>query len=142
MTKDQKHQTSTVTLPTFQAVQDRGDHEALQIFTHAFRNARQGRDEIKVLSAIHKTADITGQSDAFISKILVEHGLLAPRLSFPQDFLDHIDQSFIRQEEGRFSILSKSYRSVLQFWSDHGEDPFAFVRRGHKAYQTPSFLTA
>ena len=108
MTHTQKHQTQTVNLPTFHTVTDRADHEVVQIFHQCFKNALHGRDDIKILSAIHKTADITGHGDAFIAKILVDNGLKAPRLAFPQDFLDHIDQSLLRSEEERFSTLSKS----------------------------------
>lgn len=133
---------SQITLPTFHTAMDRFDHEIIQIFHQNFRLSQPSRDEIKILSSIHKVADITGQSDAFITKILVDHGLRAPRLAFPQDFLDHVDQSYLRSEEGRFSCLSKAYQNLIEVWTEYGENPFAFIEREYPRLTLPKFLSA
>lgn len=142
MSASQKHHTNTVTLPTFYTAMDQSDHEIIQLFHQNFAMSAQSRDEIKILSSIHKVADVTGQSDAFIAKILVDHGLRSLRLAFPQDFLDHLDQSYLRSEEGRFSCLSGTYRNLIEFWTTHGENPFAFIDRDYARLTLPKFLSA
>lgn len=130
------------TLPTFHTATDRFEHEIVQMFHHCYRESVQNRSEIKILSSIHMVADISGHGDAYVAKLLVDHGLRAPRLAFPQDFLDHVDQSCLRQGRNHFSTLSGTYRSLTDFWVRCGDDIFAFLRQTYKQPSIPSFLNA
>lgn len=128
--------------PVFHAAMDANDREIIQIFLQSHREIIHSREEVKVLAAIHKTADLTGCSDAFISKTLVDFGLRAPRLAFPGDFLDHIDNAMLRSDQAGFSVLNREYKKLINYWASIGEDPFAFVKNPVPAYTVSSFITA
>ena len=65
-------------------------------FVGHMRHVPVSRMEIKILSAIQFTADILDSSDAHIAKELVEMGLRAPRIAFPVEFLDYVDNALLR----------------------------------------------
>ena len=130
------------TLPTFQSATDRFEHEIVQMFLHCYRGNVHHRGEIRILSSIHTVADVSGHGDAYIAKLLVDHGLRAPRLAFPQDFLDHVDQSCLRQGRANFSTVSATYKSLMDFWVRCGDDIFAFLRQNYRQPAMPSFLNA
>ena len=129
-------------LPTFHTATDRFEHEIVQMFLHCYEEKGHGRGEIRILSSIHAVADISGHGDAYIAKLLVDHGLRAPRMAFPQEFLDHVDQSCLRQGRANFSTLSSAYKSLMDFWVRCGDDIFAFVRQDYRRQAMPSFLRA
>lgn len=94
--------------------------------------------EIKVLSAIQFTADLMELSDAFIAKTLVEHGLRAPRRSFPASYLHHVDRTLMRAGH-RLGGPSVSSVALRDFWNDIGEDVFASFRYGYDYRKEPAF---
>jgi hypothetical protein len=61
---------------------------------------------------------VTDNSDAYVARVLVDMGLLAPRLAFPGDFLDHVFAS------GRLYGASVRYAALVRHWKDIGEDLF------------------
>lgn len=132
----------TIHFPVFHASMNANDKEIVQIFLQSQRDVVHSRAEVKILSAIHKTADLVGTSDAYIAKILVDFGLRAPRLAFPADFLDHIDNTVIRSEQAGFSLLSKSYKKLIDYWISVGEDPLEFARNPVPAYTVSSYIPA
>ncbi len=86
-----------VTLPHLEKSNSRSEKSEIFIrFMGHMRHVPVSRVEIKILSAIQFTADMLNSSDAHISKELVEMGLRAPRLAFPIEFLDFIDNSLMR----------------------------------------------
>lgn len=99
-------------------------------FMRHLRHVPNSRMEIKILSAIQFTADMLDHSDAHVSKVLVDLGLRAPRLSFPADFLSFIDQSLMRSS---FEIggPSEDMKELRGFWDDIGEDKFGAIRSGY-----------
>ena len=128
--------------PVFHASMDANEKEIIQIFMQSQRDVPHVRAEAKILSAIYKTADLVGTSDAYIAKILVDYGLRAPRLAFPVNFLDHIDNTMIRSEQAGFSLLSKSYKKLINYWTAIGEQPLEFARNPVPAYTVSSYITA
>lgn len=111
------------------------DHkkEEMDVYSRFMRHLRDvpnSRMEIKILSAIQFTADMTGRSDAHVSKSLVEMGLRAPRMAFPADFLKYADQSLMRagwQVGGPTAALLE----LKAYWDKIGEDKFAGLRGSH-----------
>lgn len=94
--------------------------------------------EIKVLSAIQFTADCMELSDAFVAKTLVDHGLRAPRRSFPVSYLHHVDRT-IKRSGYRLGGPSASSVALRDFWNDIGEDVFASFRYGYDYRKEPVF---
>lgn len=130
-----------IIFPVFDYDTDKFDREIIQIFLSRYRDILFQRDEMRVWSAIHKTADLTGNSEGVIAKTLVDYGLRVARASFPQDFLDHIDQLNIRSHSNRIEELPESYADLIEFWAYGGEDPFAFIYGASQHYEIPSFMT-
>lgn len=137
-----KNAETKIHFPKFNSAMDANDKEAVQIFLQSHAAIPHSREEVRILSAIHKTADLVGVSDAYISKTLVDYGLKAPRLAFPADFLDHIDNALLRSDQAGFSVLSKSYNGLINYWASIGEDPFEFAKNPVPAYTVSSFITA
>ncbi len=101
-------------------------HEMV-IYTHFMRHLRHvptSKVELKILSAIQFTADVSGHSDAHVAKTLVDMGLRAARYAFPAEFLKYTDQALMR--EG-WEVGGPSYglRELKEWWDCHGEDKFA-----------------
>lgn len=94
------------------------------IYMIFIRSLREGglhrRMEVRILTAIHRAADVTDNSDAYVSRVLVDMGLMAPRLAFPGDFLDHVDASLVRERP--LLGVSPSYMALAQHWNAIGED--------------------
>lgn len=102
----------------------------MEVYAKFMRHLRcvpNSRAEIKILSSISFTADMMVTSDEHVAKVLVEAGLRAPRSAFPQGFLAHIDQSFMREGHS-IGAASEDYISLGAHWRKHGEDPFAAHR--------------
>ena len=107
---------SIVALPHFDKVKASDEREIIQIFLSAWTHGRYADDKQNVLHAIYKTADLTGNSDAFIAKTLVDNGLKAQRDSFPQEFLRHVDYLTLGRDQGVLAHITRSYQSLIQFW--------------------------
>lgn len=109
-------------------------------FMRALR-AAPGRMEIKILNAVQSCADATDNSDAYVSKILVDMGLRAPRLAFPGDFLDHID-SAVSRSRVHPNPLSASYVELIGHWQMIGDDRTSFTPVSQSSWERHSFLEA
>jgi len=99
------------------------EREIYMAFFKSFREGQQRRMEVRILTAIHRAADETDNSDAYVSRVLVDMGLMAPRLAFPADFLDHVDATLIRDRPLR--SIPASYTALTQHWTAIGEEMFA-----------------
>ena len=97
-------------------------------FMRHLRAVPNSKKEIKVLSAIQYTADMTNNSDARVAKVLVDLGLKAPRLSFPTEFLEHID-NFKLRGLNKYAALPESYKGLFRYWNTAGEDRFAHIKK-------------
>ncbi len=96
-------------------------------FMRHLRHVPNSRMEIKVLSAIQFTADLTGHSDAHVAKMLIDLGLRAPRLAFPADFLKYADHALMRTG-WEIGGPSPGLNELKGHWDKIGEDRFAAFR--------------
>ena len=106
-------------------------HEMV-IYTHFMRHLRHvptSKVELKILSAIQFTADVTGHSDAHVAKTLVDMGLRAARYAFPAEFLKYADQALMR-EGWEVGAPSAGLWALKDWWSQTGEDKFAAFQGG------------
>lgn len=105
-------------------------------FMRHLRHVPNSRMDIKILSAIQFTADMTDVGDALVAKILVETGLRAPRSAFPASYLEHADRSLMRSgwDVGGPCAATIDLKS---HWDDIGEDRFAAFRRDYPRVQEP-----
>lgn len=129
-------------LPSFHTARDRFDHEIVQMFHHCFYEAIQNRVEIRILASIRKVAIIVGHGDAYIAKILVDNGLRAGRLAFPQDFLDHADKMILIQTRLVAGMLCapRSLCALMDFWHRNGDDPLLRFYGDHEG-NAPCHIT-
>ena len=107
-------------------------------FVKHLRHVPSSRNEVKILASIQYTADMLNCSDAHVSKILVDYGLRAPRQSFPETFLEHVDQSLLR-EPYEVGTAGWSYKELSKHWRSIGEDEFTPMRKSY-AIQHHSFV--
>jgi hypothetical protein len=128
-------QKTNATMPHFDEIKNKSEREIIQIFLN--RLAGVHTNDSNILNAIYKTADLTGNSDAFISKILIDNGLRADRGAFPDEFLQYIDHASYGQGQGLFAKMNNAYQSLCQFWNDNGHQD-----NGHYAYMATVELTA
>lgn len=86
---------SNIVMPSLNGLEGL-EREVYHSFIGHMRAVPTSKAEIKILSAIQFTADSLHLSDAHTSKVLVDMGLRAPRLSFPLEFLDYADGALMR----------------------------------------------
>lgn len=104
--------------------------EIYMAFLRAFREGPQRRMETRLLTAIHRAADVTENSDAYVSRVLCELGLMAPRLAYPGDFLDHVDATMVRDRP--LLSVPPAYLALVQHWAAIGEELYdPFLHAGH-----------
>ena len=131
-----------IIFPIYDHVSDEKDREIIQMFLQRYRDINFMRSEVKVFNAIEKTADLSGNSDGVIAKILVDNGLRASRRSLPQDFLDHIDNLTLRMSAETYAISHQPFEELIEFWLEEGGDEYSFIGAPHTNQKLPSFLTA
>lgn len=95
------------------------EHKALYLrFMGHLRHVPVSRAEIKILSSIQFTADMTDNSDAYVSNFLVDIGLRAPRLAFPNAFLDFADRALMRRG-WRVGAPGVALEELQSYWLGH-----------------------
>jgi hypothetical protein len=118
------HRTHTnVILPCLPENTGRAERDIYMSFIRALRDGPSRRMEVRVLTAIHRAADATDNSDAYVSRVLVDMGLMAPRLALPGDFLDHVDATLLRDRP--LVSIPAGYLALTQHWAAIGDDSFA-----------------
>ena len=113
--------------------ENKSDYE-MEVYARFMRHLRcvpNNRAEIKILSSALFAADMMASSDELVAKTLVELGLRAPRGAFPESFLQHFDQSMLR-EPYEIGAASDVYHELAAHWKKHGCDVFAAFK-----YQRP-----
>jgi len=106
-------------------------------FIRSLRESTHRRMEVRILTAIHKAADQTDNSDAYVSRVLVDMGLMAPRIAFPGDFLDHVDATLLRDRP--LKTVPSSYQALTRHWGALGEESW-LLSAAFKGAQMHSFL--
>ncbi|MBU6235671.1 MAG: hypothetical protein KGQ41_07480 [Alphaproteobacteria bacterium] len=96
------------------------ERDIFMAFIKSFREGPNRRMEVRLLTAIHRAADATDNSDAYVSRVLVDMGLMAPRLAYPGDFLDHVDATLLRDRPLR--SVPPSYITLTQHWVAIGDE--------------------
>lgn len=110
-------------------------------FFKSFREGPHRRMETRILTAIHRAADVTDNSDAYVSRVLVDMGLMAPRLAYPGDFLDHVDATLLRDRPLR--TVPPAYLALTAHWAAIGEEGYALeVKKEGAEARLYSFLGA
>lgn len=129
-----RHHT-TVILPCLPDSTGAAERDIYMSFIRALREGPSPytsvrRMEVRIMTAIHRAADATENSDAYVSRVLVDLGLMAPRLAFPADFLDHVDATVMRARP--LVTLPAGYTALLHHWAAIGEDLYCLSddRRG------------
>ena len=119
--------------------QDRAEMDIYARFMRHLRHVPSSRTEIKILSSIQFTADMTGNSDAHVAKVLVDLGLRAGRVAFPADFLKFADSSLMRTgwEVGG---PTKALMELKEYWDFIGEDKFAAVNGDYSLISAGAYL--
>lgn len=97
-------------------------------FMRHLRSVPSSREEIRVLSSIQFVADMMVLSDALVAKMLVDMGLRAPRVSFPETYLEHADQALMRDVH-EIGSANEALRDLKSHWDKIGEDRLAAFRR-------------
>ena len=127
---------SPVTLPVREGFEGSSDEADICIrFLRHLPSVPNSNPVIKTLSAIQFVADIMGYSDAHISKVLVDHGLRAPRKAFPAAYLDHIDASLTR-ESWQVGAPSEAMNSLINHWQSLGESIIVAAHRTYDMFET------
>jgi hypothetical protein len=108
-------------------------------FMRHLRHVPNSRMDIKILSSLQFTADMTDLGDAFVSKLLVECGLRAPRAAFPASYLEYVDRSLMRSGWDIGGPCSATL-ALKSHWDRIGEDRFAAFRREYPRVQEPITL--
>lgn len=80
-----------IVLPLSPMDRDTLEAKVCQKFVQHLRHVRSNHMTMKILASIQYTSDMLDCSDAHVSKILVDYGLRAPRESFPETFVTHVD---------------------------------------------------
>jgi hypothetical protein len=114
----------------------------MDIYVRFMRHLRlipHNRDEIKILSSIQFVSDMTGSSEAHVSKVLADLGLKASRLAFPAEFLDYADASMMRQGY-EYGAPSQSTKDLVDHWVTIGEDQFAGFKRQYSLVDEEFYL--
>ena len=83
-----------------------------------------------MLSALQFTADLLNSSDGHVVKVMVEHGLRAPRMAFPADFLSYADQALMR-DGWEVGGPTTALLALKEHWDRHGDDKFAAFKRDY-----------
>lgn len=97
-------------------------------FMRHLRNVPSSRPEIRILAAIQFVADMMDIQDAVVAKTLVDLELRAPRMAFPESYLESVDNIMMRQiHEPEFA--NTALKDLYHYWQSTGEDKFAAFKR-------------
>ena len=114
--------------------QDLKDKTGMEIYARFMRHLRyvpNSRMEVKVLSAIQFTADMMDIQYAQVARILLDLGLRAPRLSFPNEFLEFADNARSRDATD-YGSAGETLQDLYAHWDGLGEDKFAAAKREYR----------
>tara|TARA_R110002126_G_scaffold13118_3_gene56784 strand:- start:307672 stop:308211 length:540 start_codon:yes stop_codon:yes gene_type:complete len=134
---DNKAESVILPLPPLD-LKDKVDMEIYARFMRHLRYVANSRMEVKVLSAIQFTADMMDIQDAQVARILLDMGLRAPRLSFPNEFLEFADNARSR-DNTEFGSAGETLQELYAHWTEIGEDQFIAVKREYAVFDEGVF---
>lgn len=97
-------------------------------FMRYLREVPTSRPEICILAATQHVADMMDVGDAQIAKILVDLGLRAPRMAFPESYLQFSDKTLMRSIY-EIGYANGALKDLQSHWQFIGEDKFAAFKR-------------
>jgi len=127
--------------PPEDRIETRTDMEIYARFMRHLRMVPSSREEIKILSSIQFVADMMAESDALVAKTLVDLGLRAPRVAFPETYLEHADQALMREAHDICSA-GPALRDLKSHWDIIGEDRLAAFRRVYPTLTEGLYVSA
>lgn len=104
------------------------DMEIYARFMRHLRDIPNSRTEIRILTTIQFVADIMDVQDSLVAKILVDLGLRAPRMAFPEAYLESVDHIIMRQIHD-VGLMSPALKDLCDHWETIDQDRFAAFRR-------------
>ncbi len=107
-------------------------------FMRHVRTVPTSREDIRVLSTIQFVADMMVFDDAYVAKVLVDLGLRAPRVSFPERYLEFVDAAMMR-EVTEIGSANPAMWDLKRHWDDIGEDKFAAFKRDVPTIEVGSY---
>ena len=116
----------------------------MEVYARFMRHLRQvpsSRPEIRVLAAMQFVADMMDVGDAQIAKALVDLGLKAPRMAFPESYLQFVDNILMRSIHD-IGYANGSLRDLNHHWQSIGEDKFAAFKRCYPTLADGIFVPA
>lgn len=127
---DNKVESVILPLPPLD-LKDKVDVEIYARFMRHLRYVANSRMEVKVISAIQFAADMMDLQDAQVSRILLDLGLRAPRISFPSEFLEFADTARARSSL-EYGSAGQAMQDLYDHWDSIGEDKFTSCKREYK----------
>lgn len=103
----------------------------MEIYARFMRHLRavpSSRPEICILAATQFVADMMDIQDSVVSKTLVDLGLRAPRVAFPESYLQSVDNIMMR-EIHEAGLASVALKDLHHHWQEIGDDKFAAFKR-------------
>ncbi len=92
-------------------------------FMRSIRHISNTRQNMDVLMAIQFVAEMMQIPNMQVSKILVDLGLRAPRMAFPEPYLQLIDQLAMREIHD-IGYANHALRDLRHYWQAIREDKF------------------
>ncbi|MDD3021603.1 MAG: hypothetical protein PHX61_11600 [Alphaproteobacteria bacterium] len=121
-------------------------HEAakteMEIYARFMRHLRTvpcSRQEIQILTAMQFVADMMVLDDAYVAKVLVDLGLRAPRLAFPEMYLEFVDAALMR-DGYEIGSANRDMVELKMHWDAIGEDRLVAFRRAYPTLTEGIFI--
>jgi hypothetical protein len=92
-------------------------------FMRCMRHISNDPQNMNILMAIQFVADMMQISNMQVSKTLVDLGLRAPRMAFPEDYLELIDQLAMREMNDIY-YSNHALRDLRHHWQAIREEKF------------------
>lgn len=99
---------------------DKLEMEVYARFMRFLRQSPNSRMDIKILSAIHSSAENLSMGEDAVAKILVDLGLRAPKMAFPAPFLRFCDLS-LKRAAGEMASSLQAVKELYRHWAVMGE---------------------
>lgn len=110
-------------------------------FMRQLRVVPSSRPEICILAAIQYVADMMDIEDALVANTLVDLGLRAPRMAFPEAYLEFLDKIMMRDIH-EIGFISPALKELKSHWGAIGEDKFAAFKRCYPSLSEGIFVPA
>lgn len=110
-------------------------------FMRHLRTVPSSRPDICILAATQYVADMMDIQDALVANTLVDLGLRAPRMAFPESYLEFIDKLMMRDIH-EIGFISPALKELSEHWRATGEDKFAAFKRCYPSLAEGMFVPA